>query len=150
MFWSSFGNIQKRALNIAFNCFYVCYSVFGSLVVTTVRCTTAKTANSKKAIYLLLFMSYSIIKQKFHVIDKWKLIFQFYLEKKFAPKNGGGRADECLRSCSIKKIIDLWAYCHICLTFLRDFCINKLQHSWVINYQPSYLTNVKTAIHKIA
>ena len=50
----------------------------------------------------------------------------------------------------IKKIIGLWAYCHLCLRFLRDFCISKLKHLRVINYQPSYLAFVKTIIHNIA
>ena len=27
----------------------------------------------------------------------------------------------------IKKIIGLQSYCHFCLRFLRDFCINKLK-----------------------
>ena len=50
----------------------------------------------------------------------------------------------------IKKIIGLWAYCQLCLRFLRDFCISKLKHLRVINYQPSYLAFVKTIIHNIA
>ena len=50
----------------------------------------------------------------------------------------------------IKKTLGLWAYCHICLRFLKDFSVNKLKHLWVINYQPSYLGFLKTITHNIA
>ena len=56
----------------------------------------ANTTNSEEAIYFLSLISCSINKLKSHILFTCRnFVFQFFLEKNFAPENGEGAATPC-------------------------------------------------------
>ena len=102
-----------------------------SLLVTVVVQFTTETTNSKKAIYFLLFVSYSK-KYVSHVIQKKKFcVFQFYVEKIFFAQENGKIVGE-----------GRWSLCHQCLrpchnTGSSHFLKTRPSHRYMSNNIPN-------------